>query len=191
MIAHLRGRLIEKHPTHLIVECGGVGYQVQISLNSYTAIPDEESCLVYTHFVVREDAQLLYGFADTEEREMFRLLISVSGVGASTAILILSSLTAADVRNVIASEDVATLKSVKGIGAKSAQRIIVDLKDKVGLITGGVEISVSKGNSVAAEALSALLALGFDKGKSEKMIQSLDHQNMSVEEVIKTALKSM
>src|SRR5690554_1040538 len=131
MITYLNGRLVEKTPTSLIVECGGIGYDVRISLNTYSAIGNEESIKIFTQFVVREDAQILYGFKDTEEREMFNLLVSVSGIGPNTGILMLSGLSPAEIAQAITSEDVDTIKSVKGIGVKTAQRVIVDLKDKM------------------------------------------------------------
>ena len=137
MIYHLNGRLIEKHPTHVVIECGGVGYLVSISLTTYEALTSDETIFLNIHMVVREDAQTLYGFATIEERSMFLLLISVSGVGANTARLILSAMDSATVSEVIASGDSDAMKKVKGIGAKTAQRIIIDLRDKVGVSTGG------------------------------------------------------
>ncbi|HIK66589.1 MAG TPA: Holliday junction branch migration protein RuvA, partial [Flavobacteriales bacterium] len=137
MIYHLNGRLIEKHPTHVVIECGGVGYLVSISLTTFEALPDDETLFLNIHMVVREDSQTLYGFATKEERSMFLLLISVSGVGANTARLILSAMDSATASEVIASGDVDAMKKVKGIGAKTAQRIIIDLRDKVGVSTGG------------------------------------------------------
>ena len=131
MIEHLSGRLIEKNPTHLVIECGGVGYFVNISLNTFAALPDQEALKIYTHLQVREDAHTLYGFYTPGEREIFRLLLSVSGVGASTARTMLSSMTPAQIRDAIASGDVPSIQAVKGIGAKTAQRVILDLKDKV------------------------------------------------------------
>ncbi|MDA0569435.1 MAG: Holliday junction branch migration protein RuvA, partial [Bacteroidetes bacterium] len=139
MIYHLNGRLIEKHPTHVVIECGGVGYLVSISITTYEALTDDESIFLNTYMVVREDAMTLYGFATQEERRMFLLLIGVSGVGANTARLILSAMNPAKTTEVIASGDSDTMKKVKGIGAKTAQRIIIDLQDKVGPETGGGE----------------------------------------------------
>ena len=131
MITHLNGRLIEKSPTSIVVECNGVGYEVRISLNSYEAIGSDESIKIFTQFVVREDVQLLYGFIEKEERELFVLLTSVSGIGPSTAMIMLSGLTPIEIATAIATEDVVALKKVKGIGAKTAERMIVDLKDKM------------------------------------------------------------
>ncbi|HIO59085.1 MAG TPA: Holliday junction branch migration protein RuvA, partial [Flavobacteriales bacterium] len=137
MIYHLNGRLIEKHPTHVVIECGGVGYLVSISLTTFEALSDDESIFLNIHMVVREDAQTLFGFATVEERRMFLLLIGVSGVGANTARLILSAMDPATTTSVIAAGDADSMKQVKGIGAKTAQRIIIDLQDKVGAETGG------------------------------------------------------
>ena len=168
MIAQIKGRLIEKTPTYVIIDCGGVGYQLNISLNTFSKIGDEELCLLFTHFVVREDAQLLYGFKEKSERELFRLLISVSGVGSSTAMMILSSLSPEETKSAIMMSDVNTLKSVKGIGAKSAERIIVDLKDKIGKVDSSDNLSMFSNNTIKEEALSALVMLGFSKGPAEK-----------------------
>ena len=194
MIYHLNGRLIEKHPTHIVIECGGVGYLVSISLTTFEALPDDETLFLNIHMVVREDSQTLYGFATKEERSMFLLLISVSGVGANTARLILSAMDSATASEVIASGDVDAMKKVKGIGAKTAQRIIIDLRDKVGISTGGggaqSEISFQH-NTVKNEALMALTTLGFDKSRVEKTLeQILDEadNDYSLEALIKQAL---
>jgi Holliday junction DNA helicase RuvA len=197
MIHHLNGRLIEKHPTHIVIECGGVGYLVSISLTTFEALPDDETLFLNIHMVVREDSQTLYGFATKEERSMFLLLISVSGVGANTARLILSAMDSATASEVIASGDVDTMKKVKGIGAKTAQRIIIDLRDKVGVSTGGggakSEISFQH-NTVKNEALMALTTLGFDKSRVEKTLeQILDKadNDYSLEALIKQALQKL
>src|SRR5690554_7803908 len=129
MITYLNGRLVEKTPTALIVECGGIGYEVKVSLNTFSALGSEESIKIFTQYIVREDAQILYGFKDIEEREMFNFLVSVSGIGPNTAILMLSGLSPSEIAHAISSEDVNTIKNVKGIGNKTAQRVIVDLKD--------------------------------------------------------------
>lgn len=194
MIEYLNGKLIEKNPAYAVIECNGIGYMVNISLNTFSKIGNSEACKLHTQFIVREDAQLLYGFAENEERELFRLLISVSGVGANTAMLILSSLSPKDVQSAILNEDVNSLKSVKGIGAKSAQRIIVDLKDKIGK---GIEVSgnsfSSLGNTKRQEALSALSALGFNRNVAGKALDSIEKQgaDLSVEELVKGALKQL
>jgi Holliday junction DNA helicase RuvA len=189
MITHLNGRLIEKNPTELVVECAGIGYLVKISLNTFSQINSEESIKIYTQFIVREDAQLLYGFADKAERDMFNLLISVSGIGPNTAILMLSSLTPSEVATAIGGEDVTTIQSVKGIGLKTAQRVIVDLKDKMlkfGLID---ESSTISNNTIRFDALTALVSLGFDKKAAEKSLSRVYADQATVELLIKDALK--
>lgn len=189
MITHLNGRLIEKNPTELVVECAGIGYLVKISLNTFSQINSDESIKIYTQFIVREDAQLLYGFADKAERDMFNLLISVSGIGPNTAILMLSSLTPSEVASAIGSEDVTTIQSVKGIGLKTAQRVIVDLKDKMlkfGLIE---ESSTISNNTIRFDALTALVSLGFDKKAAEKSLNRVFADQATVELLIKDALK--
>lgn len=193
MIAHLNGRLIEKSPTHLVIECNGVGYQVSISLNTYSKIGSEEACKVYTHLVVREDAQLLYGFHDLAEKKLFQLLIGVSGVGPATAILVLSSSDANEIEEAILSEDVAYFKGVKGIGPKSAQRIILELKDKINKDNIKADFSGNLNNTIRDESLSALVNLGFNRNQAEKLIQKIlkDNSNYQVEDVIKYALKGL
>lgn len=193
MIAQIKGRLIEKTPTYVIIDCGGVGYQLNISLNTFSKIGDGELCLLFTHFVVREDAQLLYGFKEKSERELFRLLISVSGVGSSTAMMILSSLSPDETKNAIMMSDVNTLKSVKGIGAKSAERIIVDLKDKIGKVESSDNLSMFSNNTIKEEALSALVMLGFSKAPADKALTKIISQNpeVTVEELIKKTLKNL
>ena len=193
MIHHLTGKLIEKHPTHVVIECGGVGYFVNISLNTYAAIPDEEHLRIYTHLQVREDAHTLFGFYTLAEREIFRLLISVSGVGSSTARTMLSSMTPAQVRDAIASGDVPAIKAVKGIGAKTAQRVILDLRDKVLKIYDLDEVSPESNNTNKEEALSALEVLGFARKSAEKVVDAALRQDpsLSVEGIIKSALKNL
>jgi len=193
MIAQIKGRLIEKTPTYVIIDCNGVGYQINISLNTYSKIDADELCLLYTHMIVREDAQLLYGFKDKSERELFRLLISVSGVGSATAMMILSSLTASEIKGAISIGDVNTLKGVKGIGAKSAQRIIIDLRDKIGKVgESDINFAVSN-NTIKDEALSALIMLGFAKKPAEIALNKIltVSEDMSVEQLIKQTLKSL
>lgn len=193
MIAQIKGRLVEKTPTYLIIDCGGVGYEVNISLNTYSALDNDELCFLHTHFIVREDAQLLYGFKEKSEKELFRLLISVSGVGASTAMMILSSLSPKETKQAILGSDVNTLKSVKGIGAKSAERIIIDLKDKIGKVEGVDSISLVQNNTIKDEALSALVMLGFAKNSAEKALTKImaSEDNLSVEQLIKQTLKNL
>ena len=189
MITHLNGRLIEKTPTALIIECGGIGYEVKVSLHTYTKVGDQESVKIFTQFIVREDAQLLYGFADREEREMFNFLISVSGIGPNTAILMLSSLTPSDVAQAIHSEDVNTIKSVKGIGLKTAQRVIVDLKDKMLKFEVSDENIGHSNNTIRFDALTALISLGFDRKMADKALTKVFSDQGTVELLIKDALK--
>jgi Holliday junction DNA helicase RuvA len=194
MIHHINGRLVEKAPTHAIIEAGGVGYFINISLLTYSKLKATEACMLYTHLSVKEDSHTLYGFAEKTEREIFRKLISVNGVGATTARIMLSSLTSDEITAAIISGDVETLKSIKGIGTKSAQRIIVDLKDKLGKIEGLEEnILTFNNNTYKDEALSALLALGFTKNVVEKvLIKVLKAQpDLDVEGLIKGALKNL
>jgi len=193
MIAQIKGKLVDKTPTYVVIDCGGVGYEIKISLNTFSQIGEGETCLLYTHFVVREDAQLLYGFKETSERELFRLLISVSGVGSATAMMILSSLSPSETKQAILNSDVSTLKSVKGIGAKSAERIIIDLRDKIGKVDGVETISLQSNNTVKDEALSALVMLGFSKNPAEKALDKIIKigDDLTVEELIKRALKSL
>ncbi|MEN8790502.1 MAG: Holliday junction branch migration protein RuvA [Flavobacteriaceae bacterium] len=193
MISHLKGKLVEKNPTHLVVECGGVGYFVNISLHTYSKVGDDESVLIYTHLLVREDAHILYGFAEISEREMFRLLISVSGIGTSTARTLLSSLTPEQARDAIASADVAKIQGVKGIGAKTAQRVIVDLKDKILKFYDISEVSPHSNNTNREEALSALEVLGFVRKQAERAVDKAISQDpsLSVEDIIKLALQNL
>jgi len=193
MIAQIKGRLIEKTPTYVVIDCNGVGYEIKISLNTFSSIGDNDVCTLLTHFVVREDAQLLYGFKETSERELFRLLISVSGVGSATAMMILSSLSPNETKQAILNSDVNTLKSVKGIGAKSAERIIIDLRDKIGKVESSSINSISTNNTVKEEALSALVMLGFGKSPAEKALNKVmtGGEELTVEELIKRTLKNL
>ncbi|MDR0802108.1 Holliday junction branch migration protein RuvA [Fluviicola sp.] len=190
MIAHLNGRLIEKNPTNLIIECGGVGYFVKISLNTFSAIGDSESVKVLTQQIIREDAHLLFGFATIEERDIFNFLLSVSGIGPNTAILMLSSMTPNEIANAIQTEDVRSIQAIKGIGTKTAQRVIIDLKDKMLKVEWGETTNIFAGNNTNRfDALTALISLGFDKKTAEKAIDKIASGNESVEELIKGALK--
>jgi Holliday junction DNA helicase RuvA len=189
MIAHINGKLIEKNPTTLIIECNGLGYEVKISLNTFSAIGSEEAVKVYTQFIVREDAQLLYGFATKEEREMFNHLISVSGIGPNTAMIMLSSLVPEEIAHAIQVEDVRTIQSIKGIGVKTAQRVIIDLKDKMVKMSFSPQISSAGHNTNRFDALTALVSLGFDKKNAEKAIEKVSQGDESVEQIIKGALK--
>ena len=193
MYEYFSGKLVEKKPTFVVIDNQGIGYLINISLNTFEKIKDRESAKLYVHFVVREDAQILYGFADETERFLFRALISVSGVGANTARLVLSSLTTDEAYNAISAGDASVLQSVKGIGAKTAQRIVVDLKDK--LIKQGFlpdKIGVSH-NTMKNEALSGLLILGFNKTTASKVLDRVLRQSAfdSVEALIKEALKNL
>lgn len=189
MIAQLNGRLIEKNPTSLIIDCGGVGYEVSISLNTFSALGSDEAVRIYTKMIVREDAQLLYGFADETEREMFNHLISVSGIGPNTAMIMLSSLIPQEIAAAIQHEDVATIKSIKGIGAKTAQRVIVDLQDKMLKMDFSSENLFVSNNTNHFDALTALVSLGFDKKSAEKALDKISSGDESVETLIKEALK--
>jgi len=193
MITHLRGRLIERYPTHLIVECQGVGYFVNISLHTFSLLKQEENLLIYTHLLVKEDSHTLYGFCEPSEREVFRLLISVSGVGPGTARTVLSSLSPTEVRDAIVQGDVPTIQGVKGIGAKTAQRLILDLKDKILKVETNGELSPRSNNTNKEEALSALEVLGFPRRQSEKVVDKVltGEPSLSVENIIKQALKNL
>ncbi len=193
MITQIEGNLVEKTPTYVVIDCMGVGYQAHISLNTFSKIPSSGKCKLFTLLIIREDAHLLYGFADKHERHLFELLTSVSGVGASTARMILSSLNSSELEQVIASGNVATLKSIKGIGEKSAQRIIVDLKDKISKEVVHADNVLPFLNPLRDEALAALLALGFQKQAAEKAVdKSIKASSAStVEELIKLSLKNL
>ena len=193
MIHHLKGQLIEKNPTYLVIACNGVGYMVNISLHTFSLIPDSENISVYTHLHVKEDSHTLYGFYQKSERDIFRLLISVSGIGTSTARTMLSSLEPNQVKEAIANADVPTIQSVKGIGAKTAQRVILDLKDKILKIYGEDEVFVPQDNTIKEEALSALETLGFARKQATRVVDKImkDSQAPTVESIIKMALKNL
>lgn len=193
MIAHLQGRLVEKSPTEVVIECHGVGYSVNISLHTFSLLPDGENVKLYTHLQIKEDAHTLFGFAEKAERELFRMLISVSGVGAGIARTMLSSLEPKQVIQAIASGDAVTIQSIKGIGAKTAQRVVLDLKDKVLKLYDLEEVSATGYNTNKNEALSALEVLGFNKKLAEKAIDKIVKESPSatVETIIKLALKNL
>jgi Holliday junction DNA helicase RuvA len=197
MFHHLRGKIVLKAHTHAVVECQGVGYLVHISLHTYAKLPVDQEALLYTHFVVREDAQQLFGFFDQDELHVFRQLIAVSGVGPNTARVILSTLSPDEVITAILGSDLRLLKSVKGIGARTAERIIVDLKDKIGRSAGETnELIQSKVAGHAAtrdEALSALETLGFVRQSAAKLVSQYmtTNPNATVEDIIKYALKNL
>ena len=194
MITQLQGKLVEKNPTNVVIDCHGVGYFVNISLNTYAALPEGEAIKLYTYLQIKEDAHTLYGFLTKAEREVFVLLISVSGVGAGTARTMLSSLTAAQVRNAIVNGEVATIQSVKGIGAKTAQRVVLDLKDKMLKLQDFADAPISAVSTHKEEALSALEVLGFVRKQAEKVVDKIVQaapDSLSVEDIIKQALKSL
>jgi Holliday junction DNA helicase RuvA len=193
MYEYIEGKLIEKNPTYCIVETGGIGYFIQITLTTFSLLNSGNAVKLFLHQVVREDAHLLFGFNTKAEREMFRLLLTVSGVGANTARMMLSSLTSDDIQQAILGGNIAVLQSIKGIGAKTAQRIIIDLRDKISKEKLSVELFPMQDNRLKDEALSALVILGFNKGEADKVIGKilLANRNLSLEDLIKKALKEL
>ncbi len=192
MINHLSGKLIEKNPAYLIVECGGVGYFVNISLNTYSKISDKEHLKIFTHLQITEDAHTLYGFADEDERRIFRLLITVSGIGCNTARMMLSSMTVSEIESCIAGEQAEKLRSIKGIGEKTALRVILELKGKMKK-DAGAHSSVVSNLRIKEEAMSALLTLGFAKNNIDRTLESIlkSSPSVNVEDLIKNALKAL
>ena len=195
MIEYIKGNLIEITPTDLVLECHGIGYKILISLQTYEALNGKNETTVYIHHYIHEDEELYYGFASKDERELFRLLIGVSGIGASTARMMLSSLTSDEIRNAILSEDINKIKSIKGIGLKSAQRLILELKDKVvkGAGSDNSTLFAASASGVAEEATTALVLLGFTKANVNKAVSAVLKENpgASLEEIIKSALKKL
>jgi Holliday junction DNA helicase RuvA len=193
MITHLKGKLIEKNPTNIVVDCNGVGYSVNISLHTFSQLPSGEHVKLFIHLQVREDSHTLFGFSSKVEREVFRLLISVSGVGASIARTMLSTLSPEQVMEAITQNNIAAIQSVKGIGTKTAQRVVLDLKDKIIKIYGLDEVSLVSSNTNRNEALSALETLGFARKQVEKICDDIVNKNpnASVETIIKQALKNL
>ena len=197
MMEYVKGEIVELTPTQMIMECAGIGYGLNISLNTYTTFNGKQSGKIYVYEVIREDSHTLYGFAEKIERELFVLLISVSGVGPNTARMILSSLPPSDLTQVIANKDEASLTSVKGIGLKTAQRIIIELKNKVKITTAetnsGAPSQSNNNGAIAEEAISALVMLGFQKAPSQKTVISIlkEAPSLSVEQVIKAALRML
>jgi Holliday junction DNA helicase RuvA len=191
MMDYITGKVTELNPACVVVECNGIGYNLNISLNTYAVLEKSATCKILVHEAIREDAYLLYGFSEAEERDLFRQLISVSGVGASTARIMLSSFKPADLRRAIADADVNLIKSVKGIGLKTAQRIIVDLKDKVEKHAGSGEIIAFSDNTAREESLSALVMLGYARNSATKVIDNLlkENRTLQVEEIVRRALK--
>ena len=193
MITHLKGKLVEKSPTNVVIEVNGIGYWINISLTTFSQIPDNENIKLYTHLQIKEDSHSLYGFYTKKEREIFRLLISVSGVGTSTARTMLSSLDPQQVVEAISSNNVSIVQSVKGIGSKTAQRLIIELRDKILKIYDLDETYVNSNNTTREEALSALEVLGINKKSSERLVDIIikENQDISVEEIIKETLKNI
>ena len=193
MINYIKGTITEINPTSVTIETGGIGYFINISVNTFSKLDSKSESKILVHEVIREDAHQLFGFADKEERDIFRLLISVTGIGANTARMMLSSLTPGEVEKAIIESNVNVLKSVKGIGLKTAQRVIVDLKDKVGKQSATGEIFTFADNTKREEALSALVMLGFAKSAVSKVLEKIirDEKNLTVEDLIKRALKNL
>ncbi|RTY90027.1 Holliday junction branch migration protein RuvA [Flavobacterium sp. GT3R68] len=193
MIAHLQGKLVEKTPTEVIIDCNGVGYHVNISLHTYSLLPSSEAIKLYTYLQIKEDAHTLFGFVEKSEREIFKMLLSVSGIGAGIARTMLSSLEPRQIIQALASGDVVTIQSIKGIGSKTAQRAILDLKDKVLKLYDLDEVSMSQSNTNKDEALSALEVLGFIRKSAEKVVEKIVKENpdATVESIIKQALKNL
>jgi Holliday junction DNA helicase RuvA len=194
MYAYIDGKLTFKCPTYIVVEAGGVGYHINISLNTYSALSNEERCKIYTWLHVKEDAHTLYGFADEGERRLFLHLISVSGIGPTTCRMMLSSITPVEIQQAIVNADVALIQRIKGIGAKSAQRIILELQDKLKKEGSDSLISLPKHNTIKDEALSALIMLGFSKQVAEKALDNVMKKSdgdLTVEQMIKQALKNL
>ena len=191
MINHIQGKLVEVNPAFVVIECNGVGYLLNISLTTYSNLRESDTCKLYSHIVIKEDSHTLYGFYTSDERELFRHLISVSGVGPSTARMILSTYSADEIVHYIISADVGAIQNVKGIGGKTAQRIIIDLKDKVGKGKESSDLLFTQDNTIKEEALSALLALGFTKKAAEKKIEQVykNHAGeITVEDLVRKSL---
>ena len=195
MIDYIKGQIIELTPTELILECGGIGYSILISLQTYEALQLKTQAIAYIHHYIREDEELFYGFATKDERELFRLLIGVSGIGVASARMMLSSLTSEEIRQAILSEDVNKIKSVKGIGLKSAQRLVLELKDKIVKGEGSAETALfaAPNSALVEEATTALVMLGFSKANISKVLPAIlkDNPNAKVEDIIKAALKRL
>jgi len=191
MFDYIQGKITELNPTYVVLDSNGIGYLLHITINTYSALKAEKVDKIFVHQIIREDAHLLYGFKNPKEREVFRLLISVSGIGANTARMILSSLTPEEVAQAIAKDNIRMLQSIKGIGAKTAQRMVVDLKDKIVKLQFSDEIFIPEYNTSVDEALSALVMLGFLKSHVEKALSQITRETkgLSVEELIKRALK--
>lgn len=193
MITQLRGRLVEKSPTSVVIDCQGIGYLVNISLFTYGQLKDDENIQLYTHLQVREDAHTLYGFSTDLERQLFRLLIGISGIGANTARTMLSSLSPSEIGQAIQNDQVNVIQSVKGIGAKTAQRVVIELRDKVQSVIADAGIPAVSSNTNREEALSALVVLGYQTKSCVKILDELLSMDaeMSVERLIRNALNKL
>ena len=192
MITQIKGRLVEKSPTEVVVDCNGIGYSINVSLNTFSKIGNEENIKLYTHLIIKEDSHTLYGFFDKSERSLFKLLISVSGVGASTGRMMLSSLTPNEIISAIMTENVQVIQSIKGIGLKTSQRIILELKDKVLLLEGSEQEQLVL-NTESNEAASALEVLGYSQKQTSKILSKIMSENpgINVETLIKKALNKL
>jgi Holliday junction DNA helicase RuvA len=193
MITQIKGRLVEKNLTNVVIDCHGVGYYINISLNTHSQIGNSEELLLFTHLHIKEDSHTLYGFVTQSERSIFRLLISISGIGPSIARTMLSSMEPNEIQKSILGENLDAIKSIKGIGLKTAQRVLIELKDKVQKIEGFDEIVKSKSNTIKEETLSALEVLGYSRRQTEKVIDNIiqSHPESSIEELIKSALNKL
>ena len=193
MITHVKGRLVEKTPTSVVIESNGIGYLINISLNTFSQIPDNENLKLFTHLQIKEDSHTLYGFYTIKEREIFRLLISVNGIGSNIARTMLSSISPEQIIDAISRENVSLIQSVKGIGSKTAQRVIIDLRDKILKVYDLDEGITSSNNTNKEEALSALEVLGINKRSSERLVDKivLESPDISVESIIKETLKNL
>lgn len=193
MITQIKGRLVEKNLTNVVIDCHGVGYYINISLNTHSQIGNSEELLLFTHLHIKEDSHTLYGFATQNERSIFRLLISISGIGPSIARTMLSSMDPHEIQKSILGENLEAIKSIKGIGLKTAQRVLIELKDKVQKIEGFDENLQSKSNTIKEETLSALEVLGYSRRQTEKVIDNIiqSHPESSIEELIKSALNKL
>lgn len=194
MIAYLEGKLTEKEPTHLVLDVQGIGYLIKISLNTYSALKDKSECRILTHLHIKEDSHTLFGFATENERQIFLNLLGISGVGPATCLMILSSLGPEELQIAISNEDLNAIQSIKGIGSKTAQRIILELKDKIRrdeLMEKSLDLSHPTHNTIRNEALTALVTLGFNKSVAEKNIATIlqREKDISLEELIKLSLK--
>jgi len=193
MIAHIQGKLVEKTPTEVVIDCGGVGYHINISLHTYSLLPATDFIKLYTYVQIKEDSHTLFGFMEKTEREIFKMMLTVSGIGASIARTMLSSLEPKQIIQSIATADLATIQSIKGIGSKTAQRVIIELKDKVLKLYDLDEVSLVQNNTNKDEALSALEVLGFMRKAAERVVEKIARENpeATVEFIIKLALKNL